>query len=165
MPKGRPRGKGMHKSPTQEASHSTHFPPPRILFFRRHVVTLSHFEHNQLRMYTLWAWRRVTTVWQQREFVVTRISPYLSVSSLPPWQRDNKKWVFSIGGEREYSLNAFSATLIRPLPPTKKIFFCIIKKFSIPLRKYNFYKRKLVALLSKESKGGQGVNLMIRNYY
>ena len=108
MPEGWTRG--WATTQTSDAGSVAQYPPlhPKSSFFCCHIVTLSHFEHNNLITYILRVWQRVITVWQQREIVVTHINPYLSASSLPPWQRDNKKWVFSIGGERENTPSTLS---------------------------------------------------------
>ena len=103
----------MHKTSDAGSVAQHPLPPPKSLFFRCHIVTLSHFDHNRLIMYLLQAWRRVTMVWQQRAIVVTRISSSLSASSPLPWQRDNKNRVFSIGGEREKTPSTLSVRHLR----------------------------------------------------
>ena len=68
--------------------------PPYMLFLCCHVVTLSHFEYNYLKIYLLCAWQQCDNKISLSHCCHALKHLYINAFP-PPWQRDNKKWVFS----------------------------------------------------------------------
>ena len=74
--------------------------PPESLYFCCHVVTLSHFEYNHLKIYLLCAWQQCDNKNSLAHCCHAVKHLYINVFP-PPWQRDNKKTEFFLGGGEE----------------------------------------------------------------
>lgn len=68
--------------------------PPESLYFCCHVVTLSHFEYNHLKIYLLCAWQQCDNKNSLAHCCHAVKCLYINAFH-PVWQRDNKKKSFS----------------------------------------------------------------------